>query len=63
MTLEYEDIEELRKALANVEFGKVEMQIHESIIISITVTTVKKKPVPKKDRIVVHTPSKPLKLV
>jgi|GEM_PF-4185177 len=29
MTLEYEDIEELRKALANVEFGKVEVQIHE----------------------------------
>ncbi len=33
MTLEYEDIEELRKVLANVEFDKVEVQIHEGAII------------------------------
>lgn len=57
MTLEYEDIEELRKALSTLDFGKVELQIHEGAIISMTVTTIKKKPVPKKDRIVVHSPA------
>ena len=42
MTREDEDIEDLRKALSPQDFRKVEPQIHEGTIISMTVTTIKR---------------------
>jgi hypothetical protein len=43
MILTSNEMEELRKALADIEYGKVEIQVHAGEIISVASTKVTKK--------------------
>jgi len=53
MNLSDRDILELKNALLGVEFGKVEIQIHEGIVVLISVTKITSKVLTKRNRCVV----------
>ena len=53
MNLSDNDILDLKNALLSVEFGKVEIHIHEGIIVSIAVTKITNKVLTKRNKCVV----------
>ena len=53
MNLSDHDILELNNALLDVKFGKAEIQIHEGIVVSITVTKITNKVLTKRNKCVV----------